>query len=353
MNWGERELDERESGGAPGHGGRTLVSRVDALIEQQKRTWPLLANGYSALAHAETKPLVVEKSEVFAQHNPGRIKSTSAKVDKDSVERRLCFLCVENLPPEERAVSYGEGLVIMCNPFPILDHHLSIVHRDHIPQEIRGNVGVLLSLARDLTGRFFVLFNGAECGASAPDHLHFQACSRKLLPIEKDLGRPDSAEGGAKQAAGAGPVEVLNVPDCGRHVIVFRGSDQSAVERAIRSSIGALSRITGRPEPMINLIATVDEKGREFSWTVYLFPRGRHRPSCFFSEAEDRLMVSPGAIDMAGVIVVPEASDYRKIDSLQVRRIYREVTLADHLLREVMESIAAERDGRISSEIQD
>ena len=332
MNWDERELS--------GQGSTDLVSKIDALIEQQKRTWPLLARGYSALEGIETKPLIIDRSEVFAQHNPGRIRSTSARVDKDSVENRSCFLCAENLPPEEKAIRYGENLMIMCNPFPILDQHLSIVHRSHIQQEIDGNVGALLSLSRDLTGRFFVLFNGAQCGASAPDHLHFQACSRKLLPVETDLARFDSSGKREEESVRFDGIEVSALSDCGRNVIVFRGSDERAMERAIYSTLGLLSQKTARPEPMINLVVTGDEKGEVFSWTAYLFPRSRHRPSCFFAEGEDRMMVSPGAIDMAGVVVVPDASDFRRIDADQVRRIYREVTLEDRIMREIMSTIA-------------
>ena len=337
MNWDERELS--------GQGSSDLVSKIDALIEQQKRTWPLLARGYSALEGIETKPLIVDRSEVFAQHNPGRIKSTSASVDKESVEKRSCFLCAENLPPEEKAIRYGDNLMIMCNPFPILDRHLSIVHRAHVPQQIDGNVELLLSLSKDLAGRFFVLFNGAQCGASAPDHLHFQACSRKLLPVEADLGRFDSSGESEWKSARLAGVAVSALSDCGRNVIVFRGSDEQAMARAIYSILGLLWQKTARPEPMINLVMTGDKEGDVFSWTAYLFPRSRHRPSCFFAEGEDRMMVSPGAIDMAGVIVVPDASDFRRIDAEQVRRIYREVTLEDHIMREIM-STAATGAGR-------
>lgn len=348
MKWDERELSQEEMESASGSRDREdLAAKIDALIDQQKRTWPLLARGYSALERVETKPLVIERSRVFAQHNPGRIKSTSARVDKESVEKRTCFLCAENLPPEERAIRYGEDFMIMCNPFPILDHHLSIVHREHIPQEIRGNAGVLLSLARDLAGRFFVLFNGAQCGASAPDHLHFQACARDLLPVEADLKRFDASSDGEIETAMADGIEVFNLSDCGRSVIVFRGADREATERAIYSTLDVLSRLTNRPEPMINIVITGDENGRAFSWTVYLFPRRRHRPSFFFAEGEDRLLISPGAIDMAGVVVVPEISDFIKIDSHLVREIYREVTLEDRLVREIMEATAAGVDGRV------
>jgi len=342
VSWDERELNEREVRGAPGLASpKDLASKIDILIEQQKRTWPLLARGYSALASVETKPLAIEKSQVFAHHNPGRIKSTSARVDKESVEKRACFLCAENLPPEEKAIRYGDDFMIMCNPFPILDHHLSIVHREHIPQKITGNVGALLSLAEDLASHFFVLFNGAQCGASAPDHLHFQACARKLLPIEEDLRRLDSSGERDENTIKVDGVEALSLSDCGRNVIAFRSADRAAMERVLSSALGLLSRLTGRPEPMINLIVTGDFTGGNSALTAYLFPRERHRPSYFFAEGEDHLMISPGAIDMAGVVVVPEASDFRKIDARHVRRIYQEVTLEDETMRQLMKAIEA------------
>ena len=156
---------------------QSLEARVAALIDQQIETWPLLREGCDAFAHIETKRVRVKESEVVIQHNARRIRSTAASVDKASVETRRCFLCPDNLPEEEKGIEYGDDLMILCNPFPVLDRHLSIVHREHTPQQIEGNVELLLSLAHDLGSSYFVLYNGPECGASAPDHLQIGRAS--------------------------------------------------------------------------------------------------------------------------------------------------------------------------------
>src|SRR5205085_10424086 len=125
---------------------RSSAARAKELIEQQRAAWTLLAKGVAALAEVETRRVKVASSEVIIQHNPHRIRSTAAAVDKGSVEKRPCFLCAENLPPEEKGLAYGEDLALFCNPFPIMSKHLTIVHRRHIEQTIAGNFERLLAL---------------------------------------------------------------------------------------------------------------------------------------------------------------------------------------------------------------
>lgn len=328
MDWNEKiiiysELAPYLQGGDPNVPGH----RVLALIRQQKQTWPMLSEGYAALSEAQTKEMKVDEASIIVQYNPRRIKSVAAKVDKASVEARRCFLCVEGLPAEEKGIAYGDDLVILCNPFPILDNHLSIVHREHIEQKIYGNVESLLRLARDLGSEFFVLYNGPRCGASAPDHLHFQACSRKLLPIEKDLGPNDSDDPGSAPhcdacAEGQQNFELFTLEGSARSVVVFRSNRAGVLASWIYRTLGELAAGDKDAEPMINVVCTYDRA----IWTVYLFPRSKHRPARFFAEGEDQLLVSPGAIDMAGVIVVPEIAHFEKITAEDVQSIYTEVS---------------------------
>ena len=226
MRWEERIITARELTPylTEQDDGR-LTREVNALIEHQKQTWPMLAEGYAAFEAMETKRIEVDGSGVIVQHNPKRIRSTAARVDKASVGARACFLCPDSLPVEERAIRYGDDLMILCNPFPVLDRHLSIVHRDHAPQQIEGNVEMLLMLARDLSPDFFVLYNGPRCGASAPDHLHFQACSREGLPVEALL---------ADEPVGSGPLRLLRYERAGRVRAVHsdeRGPDGCGLSR--------------------------------------------------------------------------------------------------------------------------
>jgi hypothetical protein len=149
-----------------------LVSDVDRLLAEQSLEWPLLKRGMQGLQDSQTRGEFVTGRTILVRHIPHRIKSTTAAVDAASISRRACFLCAGNLDPEEKGIAFGAELTIYCNPFPILDKHLTIVHAEHRPQQIEGQFGALLRLAESLPG-FFVIYNGPQCGASAPDHLHF------------------------------------------------------------------------------------------------------------------------------------------------------------------------------------
>jgi hypothetical protein len=289
-----------------------LSRQVEQLFRDQLAAWPRLKHGVEGLAQAQTRAAAAGRWNVFIRHIPHRAGSTTAAVDADSIARRPCFLCPENLDPEEQGIPFGADYVIYCNPFPIVDLHLSIVHREHRPQRIAGEFGRMLDLAEALPGQF-VIFNGAECGASAPDHMHFQAGSRVLFPIERDL---EDVQGPA-------------VLDYERNLILFRGGDRGRlIERAERA-IDLLSEVTGKhPEPLLN-IAAFHSGG---AWTVYLFPRSRHRPGVYFT---GELVVSPGTIDLCGLFVVPFAKDFARISGRDVAAIYREVTLPEGRMREV------------------
>ena len=341
MNWDQKIISERELRGyQEDESDQSLEARVAALLDQQRETWPLLREGCESFAQIETKRVRVEESEVVIQHNPRRIRSTAASVDKQSVENRRCFLCPDNLPPEEKGIAYGDDLVILCNPFPVLDRHLSIVHREHVPQQIEGNVEWLLSLAHNLGSSYFVLYNGPECGASAPDHLHFQACSRELLPIEENLYEDepvmvedcDYCEETARNS-----FELFTLGGCGRSVVIFRGGNRDEVAIWVYQVIKELALQTDKTEPLINIICTYDPK----VWTVYLFPRSKHRPASFYAEGEQRLVVSPGAIDMAGVIVVPEREHFEKLDRDRVAAIFSEVSMNGEIVNDLVDGVCS------------
>src|SRR5262249_22611868 len=189
MNWKERVIGIEELRPyLPNISEPDFRGLVGGLAEQQLATWPMLRDAVAGLARVEYKGLRVRGSEVLAQFNPQRIVSTAAKGDAAAIKQRPCLLCAEDLPPEERRIACGADFVALFNSFPVLPRHLVITSRRHIPQTIEGNFGTLLDLALDLGGEFFVVYNGAACGASAPDHLHFQACERKSPPIIREIG---------------------------------------------------------------------------------------------------------------------------------------------------------------------
>jgi hypothetical protein len=296
-----------------------MIHDLEDLFKRQAGAWPQLAKGLEGLARAKTRTVRIDWYEIFIRHIPHRVVSTTAAVDRESVAKRPCFLCVGNLPPEEEGIQF-EDFTIYCNPFPIVDHHLTIAHREHRSQRIANQFGSMLDLAAAMPG-YFVIYNGPECGASAPDHLHFQAGWRGLLPIEQDTAELTS----------------LTVPNYGRNVFLLRGRYRSALTDQMGRAIELLAETTGkRAEPMVN-IAVLHKRGE---WATYLFPRGKHRPEVFHT---GELTVSPASIDMCGIFVAPVEHDFEKITGDAIAAIFREVTLSDDQFREVAEKLESRR----------
>jgi len=296
-----------------------MIDEVEALFERQARAWPQLAKGIEGLARAHTRAVRIDWFDVFIRHIPHRMSSTTASVDRESVAKRPCFLCAANLPPEEEGLPFDDKFTIYCNPFPIVDRHLTIAHREHRLQRIANQFGNMLDLAAALPG-YFVVYNGPECGASAPDHMHFQAGSRRLFPIEKDTAGLNS----------------ITVPNYGRKVFLFRGRERSALIDRMDRAIDLLAQATGkRPEPMVN-IAVFHDRGE---WVAYLFPRGKHRPQVFHT---GELTVSPASIDLCGIFVVPLLHDFERITGDAIAAIFREVTLPDEQFVEVAGKLESE-----------
>jgi hypothetical protein len=320
-------------------GAHDFSSLVEALINYQTANWPLLLESIQALAQASTKKIPLGHFDVFAQCNPKRITSTAARVDQASIQQRPCFLCDQNLPPEEKGLAYGQELVILCNPFPILKRHLSIVHRLHIEQAIAGRLEVMLDLAQDLSPEFFILYNGPQCGASAPDHLHLQACSRDGLPLENHVAMIQAhPERGVRrrEILRADGVELFALENYHVNVLIYRGSDREMLAKWVYRTIEILAELTDkRPEPLINVIVTFDDP----NWTISLFPRAKHRPACYYAEGDDKLLVSPGATDLAGCLVVPAEEHFRKIDPQAVKQIFSEVTIGEHLFCQLVKKL--------------
>jgi ATP adenylyltransferase/5',5'''-P-1,P-4-tetraphosphate phosphorylase II len=297
-----------------------MTHEVDELFKRQLRAWPQLAKGVEGLAQAKTRSVRIDWFDIFIRHIPHRMASTTALVDRESVAKRPCFLCAENLPSEEEGLQFNDDFTIYCNPFPIVDRHLTIAHREHGLQRIANQFGNMLDVAAALEG-YFIVYNGPECGASAPDHMHFQAGSRVLFPIEKDT---------------AGLTGVT-VPNYRRNVFLFRGRGRSALIDLMDRAIDLLAKATNkRTEPMVN-IAVFHDRGE---WVTYLFPRGKHRPEVFHT---GELTVSPASIDLCGIFVVPLAQDFERITGDAIAAIFRDVTLPDYLFQEVARKLESER----------
>lgn len=298
----------------------SLHAQAQALLAQQRAAWPQLREAVAGLAEVEYRKLAVKGYDVLAQFNPRRIVSTGAQVDAATIKQRPCFLCAENLPPEEQGIAFGADYVVLCNPFPVLKDHLVIAARAHTPQAIAGNFDAMLDLARELGDQWFVLYNGPRCGASAPDHLHLQACARDGVPLFDDFNH--LITGGAPAQRWA----AMKLDDYRVNLLAMIGHDRGALHEAFNRALDELAALTrAEDEPPLNLIVTY-QNGQ---WTIFILPRSKHRPACYFAEGAAQLMVSPAAIDLAGVLVVPQPEHFARLTARAVEEIYAEVTL-DH-----------------------
>lgn len=276
-----------------------LQREITQLFLRERKAWKLLDENCSKMNSIEFKLLAWgSNEEVVLQYNPLRITSSSAKVDKKSTEERKCFLCQENRPDVQQGIPYMDKYIILCNPFPILQNHITIALHSHVPQLIGKKIIDMLSLV-ELLPDYILFYNGPKCGASAPDHFHFQAGlkTKVLLSSENSLRSCLRIEGETKEEA----------EEQFYYVLDYLKTHQPNEE-----------------EPMMNIVSFM-ENGK---YIIHIFPRKQHRPWQYSAEGEAQLLVSPGAIDMAGMFIIPRKKDFDKIDRNDIEDIYTQVSMA-------------------------
>ncbi len=295
-----------------------LAALCDELLAQQQDSWPRLAEGLASLESAEVREVRCAGCSVHVQFNPLRIVSTNARVDPASIRERKCFLCAGNLPPAERGILYRNEFLILCNPFPVFPRHLIISAVPHVPQSLAESLPVFLDLAADLAESFTVFYNGPCAGASAPDHLHFQAVPAGSLPIERLLAGGE----GMRLIRRSGSVSLFLGESCGRTMMVLEGTDSRAVGEALLRLMGEMKKAPpDAGEPMMNVLGLQKKEHLR----LVVLPRRKHRPDAFFREGDDQILVSPGAVDLGGLIVTPRERDFRILDADKIREIFEEV----------------------------
>ena len=306
---------------------------ADEFTDTQFKKWELCRKNHEALKDIKTKCLNINGNEIKVQFNPARAVSTLAKLDKSSIDARPCFLCTKNKPEEQDSISIDAGMKfsIRINPYPILPGHLTISSEEHIPQTLADKAEMqlpmkILQKIEDYFGQGYAIFyNGAKCGASAPDHFHFQAARKKDIPfiaqwneifksaIENDIAGIQSGD----------VCKAYSVNGFACPIKVFTSLSGNIDTALFFNYLDSLPVHEGEPEPRYNMFAWRDDEGR---FICAYFPREAHRPSCYFSEGEEQIFVSPGALDMAGLIVTPREEDFRKINEADITRIYKEVS---------------------------
>ena len=311
---------------------KTANQILREFVESEKLLWPLAAANYNGLKSVEEKQFQFDGFQVKVQFNPERMRSSAAKVDKQSIAERKCFLCSENRPAEQDAIAFGDQFLILVNPFPIFKTHFTISCNSHIDQRFIQNAKSMFEIAQAMEG-FTVFYNGPECGASAPDHLHFQAGESSFMPIAIEFEELKST---ARQLFSGVETQVWAFDDYFRKMISV---ETNSMEEALKI-IGIYythfqAMQPEKIEPMMNALCTFS-KGK---WTIHLFPRKAHRPSHFYEEGEKQILISPGSVDFGGVFILPRREDFDKITKEDIADILEQVCVDQDTFQELTEKI--------------
>ncbi|MBR5541630.1 MAG: DUF4922 domain-containing protein [Bacteroides sp.] len=288
---------------------------IQNLITEQLTSWETARNNYEALSTVKVKELNVNGVQYKVQFNPARIVSSGAKVDAKTIQERKCFLCPANLPAVQKGIAFKEHYNILVNPFPIFPRHLTIPEQAHVDQRIASRMEDMLDLAQALTD-YVIFYNGPKCGASAPDHAHFQGGNKGFLPIEKDWRNQIAGKVAEYQKA---ILWYLN--DAPRATLVIESTDKADAVRLFDIIYRSLEVKPGEEEPMMNILALYEDE----KWIVFVFPREKHRPACYTAEGEANLLSSPASVDLGGVFITPVEKDFLKISTEDIAQILSEV----------------------------
>jgi hypothetical protein len=299
----------------------TFQEKADALFEDQLKSWPQLGTNWKLLDAAQVRQFDFDGFSIRVQFNPRRIISSAARVDRESIEKRPCFLCPNHRPPEEKGIWFMDRYELLCNPFPIFRKHYTIALSDHVPQVIEPELGWFLELSRALPD-LALFYNAPNCGASAPDHMHFQAGNRGFMPIEQHI---NALMGRYGRVLHERPGFRLTAVWDGLRRFYVAGSDSlTALEGFGELAFGYLRELRGAEEPMINMLSYYSPSG----WRILLFPRDRHRPWQYFEEGEGNILLSPASVDMGGTLITPLEKDFQKISKADIEDIFSQVTFA-------------------------
>ncbi len=296
-----------------------LNKQVSDLLNKQIKQWELARNNYQALSSTKTKIATFNDLNITVQFNPERIRSSRAKLDAQTLAKRPCFLCDANLPSEQLRLDAGE-YYILVNPYPIFPEHFTIPRKGHTAQQIKPFFKDMLKFARDMD-QYIVFYNGPQCGASAPDHMHFQAGSKKFLPLIEDYKRLKPTRGKLMQETQN--YRIYGLSGYLRTVICIESSDMQSACQAF-NGLYSQWQTTDTEEPMMNIVCNY-ENG---IWYTFLFPRKEFRPWQYYTkEAEKQLLVSPATVEMSGIFITPVQEHFEKISPTDIADILKQASL--------------------------
>ena len=311
----------------------SITSPLYRYFDRQLRLWPETRDRYRELTHVETRDLNVGSSTFEVQFNPARIRSTGATISKEAVAARPCFLCKANRPQVQMTKIQNADYELLVNPYPILPMHFTIPMRRHQPQQIRGMYGEMIQLLKNYPD-LMVFYNGPMCGASAPDHAHLQAGTSGILPLQREWQRLSR---NLTEVARRGEDATLSViEDYPCAALAIRSRSRRGSERMFATLYHALPKVPDQTEPMLNVVAwRADDE-----YVSVVFPRRKHRPDCYYKDDDEKLLVSPGALDMSGLIITPRREDFERITPEQALAILSECALSVEDMEALKERLA-------------
>ena len=315
-------------------------SSISRFFNRQLEVWTDARHRFRDLKHVETRQF---SDQLKLQWNPARIVSTGAKIDKKTLGERPCFLCDKNRPKEQMSKPIDEKFHLLVNPFPILPVHFTIPARKHQPQLIYKNYGEMhrfISLHSDL----MVFYNGPKCGASAPDHLHFQAGTNGILPLQTNWQRLSRNLTDIISLNDEEKISVVRDFIVPAFVIISKSAESD--EALFRRLYKAMPQRGDETEPMMNIISW--RKGEEFISVV--IPREKHRPEAYFAEGDAQFVVSPGALDMSGLIITPREEDFRKLTEEKALSLLQECGVSEEKMNTIIAKLKASKDAEDAAE---
>ena len=355
------------------------AEEVEAFFQKELQEWSEAAERYKALEEVKTKVLSNEErrtkseeselpsasgssinsslftlhSSLLAQFNPARIVSTGASIDKKSISERPCFLCDNNRPKEQHKLMTEKHYQILVNPYPILPQHFTIPMRRHKPQSIYSSFGTLRRMAWNMP-KHIIFYNGPLCGASCPDHMHLQAGSRGIVPLERDWTMYEKGLRklypltGEQMASMEEAGNVGNRPglyileDYACPVFVIRSLPAESNSLLCQRVYKALPIVGDETEPRLNIVCWRQEgtSSRPDEIVTLIFPRSKHRPDCYYAKGKNQMMVSPGALDMCGLFITPRQQDFKALTAERAAAILREVTLSEEELKPIIKNLS-------------
>jgi hypothetical protein len=298
---------------------KSFSEQADILLSQQILEWPELKTGCDFLKSTEEASLPVGEFRFKKLLNSNRMTNIKADVGSQAMPQRRCFLCPDNLPPEQRGLELDDFL-LLCNPRPIFERHFTLASREHKEQEM--DIDRLITTAKLIGSNFTIFFNGAKAGASAPDHLHFQICPLASLPLMHQISHMDLRS-----------PRVINVLDAG--YVLLRDASPEKLQGCLLVLMKASQETLNRGTESLNILAHFSQN----QWTLVFVPRRKHRPALFERSGDKQLLLSPAAVETAGAIVTSRRSDFDRIDCQLLREIWQELYFSQAEASKLLEGL--------------